>query len=59
MALGDVETPVAQGVFDPVRDAVTLKDGSVKTNYYRDVLGVKFYQPLDKSRFAVPPSPFS
>lgn len=56
MTLGDVETPVAQGVFDPVRDAVTLKDGSVKTNYYRDVLGVKFYQPLDKSRFAVPPS---
>ena len=56
MTLGDVETPVAQGVFDPVRDAVTLKDGSVKTNYYRDTLGVKFYQPLDKSRFAVPPS---
>lgn len=56
MTLGNVETPIADGVFDPVKDEVTLKDGSVKTNYYRDVLGVKFYQPLDKSRFPVPPS---
>ena len=56
MTLGPVETPVAQGTFDPVKDQVTLKDGAVKTNYYRDVLGVKFYQPLDKSRFPLPPS---
>lgn len=56
MMLGNVETPLAQGVFDPVRDTVTLKDGSGKTNYYRDTLGVKFYQPLDKSRFPLPPS---
>src|ERR1043165_1871751 len=56
MTLGDVETPIADGVFDPVADRVELKDGTVRTNYYRDVLGVKFYQPLDKSRFALPPS---
>jgi len=56
MTLGDVQTPIADGVFDPVKDAVTLKDGSVKTNYYRDTLGVKFYQPLDKSHFHQPPS---
>ena len=27
MTLGDVQTPIADGVFDPVKDAVTLKDG--------------------------------
>jgi hypothetical protein len=56
MTFGDVETPVADGVFDVVQDRVALRDGAVKTNYYRDVLGVKFYQPLDKSRFPTPPS---
>lgn len=56
MTLGDVQTPLAQGTFDPVGDRVTLGDGSVKTNYYRDILGVKFYAPLDKSRFPVPPA---
>jgi hypothetical protein len=33
-----------------------LNDGTVKANYYRDVLDVKQYQPLDKSRFSLPPS---
>ena len=56
MTLGPVETTLAQGIFDPLKDEVTLKDGIVRSNYYRDVLGVKFYQPLDKSRFPVPPS---
>jgi hypothetical protein len=54
--LGTVETPLAQGVFDPVKDTITLNNGNVRTNYYRDVLGVKFYAPLDKSRFPLPPS---
>ena len=56
MTLGDVQTPLADGVFDPVKDEVVLKDGIVKTNYYRDGLGVKFYQPLDKLQFPQPPS---
>src|SRR5204863_9383302 len=56
MTLGSVETPIAQGVFDPIKDRVILQNGTVKSNYYRDDLGVKFYQPLDKSRFALPPS---
>lgn len=56
MTLGDVASPVATGTFDPVRDVVTLNDGTIKTNYFRDTLGVKFYQPLDKSRFPAPPS---
>ncbi len=56
MTLGQVDTPLADGTFDPVKDAVTLKDGNILTNYYRDVLGVKFYQPLDKSRYPLPPS---
>lgn len=56
MTLGPVETPLAQGSFDPVKDLVALKNGDVVSNYYRDALGVKFYQPLDKSRFPLPPS---
>jgi NPCBM/NEW2 domain/Melibiase len=56
MTLGDVQTPLAQGIFDPVKDEVKLNDGSIKTNYFRDTLGVKFYQPMDKSRYPLPPS---
>ncbi|HLX72050.1 MAG TPA: NPCBM/NEW2 domain-containing protein, partial [Verrucomicrobiae bacterium] len=46
----------ADGMFDPVKDMVQLKDGTTKTNYYRNILGVKFYQPLDKSKYLLPPS---
>src|SRR5437016_5493887 len=56
MTLGDVKTPLAQGTFDPVKDEVTLKDGTVMKNYYRDTLGIKYYAPLDKTRFPLPPS---
>ena len=56
MTLGDVQTPLAQGVFDPEKDSVTLSDGAVSNHYFRDSLGIKFYQPLDKSRFQLPPS---
>jgi hypothetical protein len=56
MTLGDVRTPLAQGAFDPVKDQVTLQDGSVLPHYYRDTLKLKFYKPMDKSVFPVPPS---
>ncbi|MGZ8844402.1 MAG: NPCBM/NEW2 domain-containing protein [Pyrinomonadaceae bacterium] len=56
MTLGNVETALADGVFDPLKDEVHLKDGSVKPNYYKDTLGVKFFQAIDKSRFPLPPS---
>ncbi len=56
MTLGDVETSIADGIFDPLKDEVVLKDGAVKRNYYRDALGVKNYQPIDKSKFPLPPS---
>jgi hypothetical protein len=54
--LGDVDTPLAQGVFDPAKDQVTLNNGTVKEHYYRDTLGVTYYQPIDKTRFPLPPS---
>ena len=38
MTLGDVNTALADGTFDPSKDEVTLKDGSVMKNYYRDTL---------------------
>ncbi len=56
MTLGDPQTPLADGIFDPTKDAVTLRDGSVKTNYFQDTLKVPFYQAIDKSRFPLPPS---
>ncbi|MBP8302774.1 MAG: NPCBM/NEW2 domain-containing protein [Phycisphaerae bacterium] len=56
MALGDVDTPLAQGVFDPVQDRVTLKDGTVKEDYYKKTLGLPYYRPIDKTRFPLPPS---
>lgn len=56
MTLGDVDTSLAQGIYDPVKDRVTLKDGSVKENYYKEVLGLPYYQPIDKTNFPLPPS---
>jgi hypothetical protein len=56
MTLGQARTALADGVFDPISDQVTLKDGSVKSNYFRDTLKVPYYRALDKSRFPLPPS---
>jgi hypothetical protein len=56
MALGDVKTDIADGIYDPSKDEMTLKDGSVMKNYYRDTLRVKFFKPIDKTIFPLPPS---
>jgi hypothetical protein len=56
MVLGDVNTPLAQGSFDPVRDRVTLNDGTTKADYYKKTLDLPYYRPLDKTHFALPPS---
>lgn len=56
MTLGDTKTPLADGMFDPAKDEVILNDGTVIKNYYRDSLGIKFYKPIDKSSFPLPPS---
>lgn len=58
MTLGDVETPLAQGVYDPRADEATLKDGTVKKSLFKEALGVKFFTPLDKTIFPLPPSGF-
>ena len=44
MTLGDFETSLADGMYDPTMDRATLKDGSVVEHYYRDKLGVKYFQ---------------
>ena len=56
MILGDVDTNLSQGTYDPRTDTVTLKDGTVKAAYFRDTLGVKDFKPMDKSIFPLPPS---
>lgn len=54
--LGIVDTPLADGVFDPVADRVTTNDGRKLERYFKDTLEIPFYEPLDKSRFPLPPS---
>lgn len=56
LTLGRVETPLADGEFDPARDVVRLESGQELEHYYRDILGIKYYAPLDKTRFPLPPS---
>jgi hypothetical protein len=58
MTLGPVETGLADGVFDPARDEFKLKDGTVIRSYFREKLGVKYFRPIDKSIFPLPPSGF-
>ena len=38
------------------KDEVRLINGTVKDHYSSDTLGIKYYQPLDKTRFPLPPS---
>lgn len=56
LAFGDVRTPISDGIFDPTTDTVSLNSGAMITNYYHDTLGIKFYAPLDKTHFPLPPS---
>ncbi|HTY61411.1 MAG TPA: NPCBM/NEW2 domain-containing protein [Acidobacteriota bacterium] len=56
MVLGDVNTSLAQGTFDPAKDQVILSDGTVKPDYYKNTLGLPYYKPIDKTHFALPPS---
>jgi len=58
MTLGDIDTPLSQGLYDPRTDEATLKDGTVKKGLFKDALGVKFFTPLDKTIFPLPPSGF-
>ncbi|HET9789150.1 MAG TPA: Sip1-related alpha-galactosidase, partial [Pyrinomonadaceae bacterium] len=56
MTLGQVSPSIADGTFDPVKDEVRLKDGTVLKNYFRDTLKIKYFAPIDKTRFPLPPS---
>ncbi len=56
MTLGDVETLIVDGIFNPVKNEVRLKDGTVIKNYYRDSLKIEYYRPIEKSHFPLPPS---
>lgn len=56
MTLGNVNTTLADGIFDPAKDEVKLKDGTIKKNYYKETLGIKYFQAIDKTRFPLPPS---
>ena len=56
MTLGDVKTVVADGMYDPVKDVVILKNGTTVQNYYRDSLRIRYYKPIDKKIYPLPPS---
>jgi hypothetical protein len=56
MTLGHVSPSIADGMFDPVKDEIRLKDGTILKNYFRDTLKIKYFAPIDKTRFPLPPS---
>jgi hypothetical protein len=56
MTLGSVSPAIADGAFDPAKDELRLKDGTVLKNYFRDTLKIKYFAPIDKTRFPLPPS---
>jgi Alginate lyase/NPCBM/NEW2 domain/Melibiase len=56
MTLGDVSTPLADGVFDPAKDELRLNDGTLVKNYFHDTLKIKYFHPIDKTQFPLPPS---
>lgn len=56
MTLGDVQTSLATGIFDPTIDEVKLNDGRIIKNYYRDSLHIKYFNPINKTYFPLPPS---
>ena len=56
MTLGNVTPSIAGGTFDPAKDEMRLKDGTVIKNYFRDTLKIKYFQPIDKTSFPLPPS---
>ena len=56
MTLGDVQTKLAQGTFYPKQDLVILKHGAQVKNYYKDTLNIKFFKPINKTHFPLPPS---
>ena len=59
MTLGAVSptiAAIADATFDPVRDELRLRDGTVLKNYFRDTLKIKYFHAIDKSRFPLPPS---
>jgi len=56
MTLGNVRTPLAEGIFYPYEDRFIFKDEREIKNYFKNTLGIKYYQPIDKSNFPLPPS---
>jgi len=56
MTLGDVSPSIADGSFDPAKDEMRLKDGKILPHYYRDILKIRYFQPIDKARFPLPPA---
>ncbi|MEL6796675.1 MAG: hypothetical protein AAFO89_07605 [Planctomycetota bacterium] len=47
---------MANAVYDPIRDELLLDDGTAKANYFRDDLGIRYYEALDKTNVPIAPS---
>jgi hypothetical protein len=54
-ALGEVETPLRQAVYDPERDRMQCDSGYTIEAYYKERLGIPYFKPIDKSVFKMPP----
>jgi hypothetical protein len=49
MTLGDVSTPIADGIFDPAKDELRLKEGTILKNYFHDTLGIKYFHAIEQT----------
>ena len=56
MTLGDVQTKLSQGIFYPDKDLVILNNGTKIKDYYKNTLKIKYFKPIDKTNFPLPPS---
>lgn len=56
LTLGEPEVSVKQGVYHPHEDRVVLADGRVLEHYFRDVLGLGWFEPLNKEHHPLPAS---
>ncbi len=55
-AFGEINTPLAQGVYELNSDQLTLFSGEAKADYYRKSLGFAYFTPIDKTVFPTPPT---
>jgi len=55
ITLGNVITPLAQGMFYPQKDQIILNNGQIFNDYYKNSLNLQYYNPINKAFYPLPP----